>query len=50
MAELLNTEDYKTGIIGKLHLGAHESLRPNSRGFDEFFGHLTVGNRYLPEE
>ena len=22
----------------------------NSRGFDEFFGHLTGGHRYLPEE
>lgn len=50
MADLFKTKDYKTGIIGKWHLGAHESLRPNSRGFDEFFGHLTGGHRYLPEE
>ena len=50
MADLFKTKDYVTGIIGKWHLGAHESLRPNSRGFDEFFGHLTGGHRYLPEE
>ena len=25
-------------------------MRPNRRGFDEFFGHLTGGHRYLPEE
>ena len=50
MADLFKTKDYKTGVIGKWHLGAHESLRPNKRGFDEFFGHLTGGHRYLPEE
>ncbi|MAT79243.1 MAG: N-acetylgalactosamine 6-sulfate sulfatase [Flavobacteriales bacterium] len=50
IADLFKTKNYKTGIIGKWHLGAHESLRPNSRGFDEFFGHLTGGHRYLPEE
>ncbi len=50
MADLFKTKNYVTGIIGKWHLGAHESLRPNSRGFDEFFGHLTGGHRYLPEE
>ena len=50
MADLFKTKNYVTGIIGKWHLGAHESLRPNNRGFDEFFGHLTGGHRYLPEE
>ena len=50
MADLFKTKDYKTGVIGKWHLGAHESLRPNKRGFDEFFGHLTGGHRYLPQE
>ena len=50
MADLFKTKDYVTGIIGKWHLGAHESLRPNNRGFDEFFGHLTGGHRYLPDE
>ena len=44
------TKNYVTGIIGKWHLGAHESLRPNQRGFDEFFGHLTGGHRFFPEE
>ena len=50
MADLFKTKNYVTGIIGKWHLGAHESLRPNKRGFDEFFGHLTGGHRFFPEE
>ena len=50
LADLFKTKDYTTGIIGKWHLGAHQSLRPNNRGFDHFFGHLTGGHRYLPEE
>ena len=50
LANLFKTKDYTTGIIGKWHLGAHQSLRPNNRGFDHFFGHLTGGHRYLPEE
>ena len=50
MADLFKTKNYVTGIIGKWHLGAHESLRPNQRGFDEFFGHLTGGHRFFPEE
>ena len=33
MADLFKTKNYVTGIIGKWHLGAHESLRPNNRGF-----------------
>jgi arylsulfatase A-like enzyme len=36
--------------VGKWHLGAHESLRPMKRGFDHFFGFLTGGHRFFPEE
>ena len=50
IAEVLRPAGYKTGIIGKWHLGAHEKLHPLSRGFDEFFGHLGGGLRYFPEE
>ena len=50
LADLFKSKNYKTSAIGKWHLGAHESLRPLNRGFDEFFGFLTGGHRYFPEE
>jgi arylsulfatase A-like enzyme len=48
IAELLKQKKYRTGAIGKWHLGAHSSQRPGKRGFDEFFGFLGGGHRYLP--
>jgi arylsulfatase A-like enzyme len=50
IAEALKTADYKTMAIGKWHLGAHESQRPLNRGFDEFFGFLSGGHKYFPEQ
>ncbi|MFK7849477.1 MAG: sulfatase-like hydrolase/transferase [Akkermansiaceae bacterium] len=50
IASALQKVGYHSGVIGKWHLGAHESLHPLSRGFDEFYGHLGGGHRYLPEE
>ena len=38
IAEHLETVGYTSGVIGKWHLGAHESNHPLNRGFDEFFG------------
>lgn len=49
IAEQLNTVDYKSGVIGKWHMGAHISNHPLNRGFDEFFGHLGGGHSYFPE-
>ena len=46
----LNKVNYRTKAIGKWHLGAHESLVPESRGFDEFYGFLIGGHRYFPED
>ena len=48
LPDVLNNVDYKTKAIGKWHLGAHESLVPERRGFDEFFGFLIGGHRYFP--
>ncbi len=31
---------YRTGLIGKWHLGDQPASHPNSQGFDEFFGFL----------
>ena len=50
LADLFKTKNYTTSAIGKWHLGAHESLRPRQRGFDEFFGFLSGGHRYFPHE
>ncbi len=50
MADALKAVGYRTGLVGKWHLGAHPDLHPLRRGFDEFFGHLGGGHRYLPEE
>jgi len=50
IAESLNQVGYHCGIIGKWHLGAEPSLRPNKRGFHEFFGHLGGGHRFMPED
>ena len=48
--DVLNKVNYRTKAIGKWHLGAHESLVPESRGFDEFYGFLIGGHRYFPED
>jgi len=34
MAELLKNEGYSTGMVGKWHLGGHDSIAPWSQGFD----------------
>ncbi|WP_372806488.1 sulfatase-like hydrolase/transferase [Pontiella sp.] len=48
--EVLRPVGYVSGIVGKWHLGAHDSNHPLNRGFDFFYGHLGGGHRYLPEE
>jgi arylsulfatase A-like enzyme len=50
LAETLSQVDYKSGIIGKWHLGADISNHPLNRGFTEFFGHLGGGHTYHPEK
>jgi arylsulfatase A-like enzyme len=39
---------YRTGIIGKWHLGAAAPYHPNQRGFDYFYGFLSGGHGYFP--
>ena len=50
LPDVLRKANYKTKAIGKWHLGAHESLVPERRGFDEFFGFIIGGLRYFPED
>ena len=50
LADALNQAGYKSLAIGKWHLGAHESLHPLKRGFNDFYGFLGGGHQYFPEE
>jgi len=38
IAEVLKTAGYKTGIIGKWHLGDQKAFLPMQQGFDYFYG------------
>lgn len=40
VAELLKTKGYRTGHIGKWHLGYTPETMPNGQGFDHSFGHM----------
>ncbi len=39
IAEVLKTLGYRTGIVGKWHLGTDNKSDPQAQGFDHFFGH-----------
>ncbi len=43
---LMSQAGYKTGLVGKWHLGAGPEYLPTRRGFDEFFGFLGGGHAY----
>ncbi|CDF79827.1 arylsulfatase [Formosa agariphila KMM 3901] len=45
----LKTAGYRTGIIGKWHLGGAYNFHPNNRGFDYFYGFLSGGHIYWPK-
>lgn len=47
IARALKAKDYKTGIIGKWHLGTAPQFMPNSHGFDYYFG-LPYSNNSHP--
>lgn len=48
LPQVLKSVGYVTGCVGKWHLGAHPSLHPNRRGFDEYFGFIGGGHVYVP--
>ncbi len=50
LPEFVQLAGYNTMGIGKWHLGVHEKFRPWKRGFNEFFGFLGGGHRYLPAD
>jgi len=48
-AKRLQDAGYRTGIIGKWHMGAAPCYHPNNRGFDHFYGFLSGGHTYFPK-
>ena len=46
VARHLQTAGYRTGIIGKWHLGGSQPFNPRQRGFGTFFGFLGGGHWY----
>lgn len=45
--EYMKELGYRTGLIGKWHLGYREDQNPVNRGFDEFFGFMYGGTFFL---
>lgn len=46
VSEMLKAKGYKTGMVGKWHLGMDKSLQPNSRGYDFYYGFLNGSHDY----
>lgn len=47
MADMLKVAGYRTGIVGKWHLGSRAMFHPRQRCFDEFFGFLHDQSIYI---
>lgn len=50
LAEHLRQAGYRTGLVGKWHLGAGEGMHPLEQGFDSFFGILGGGGNYFGKD
>ena len=49
MPESFKAAGYQTAMVGKWHLGhSQEIFHPNSRGFDNFYGHMHTEVGYFP--
>ena len=47
LADVMRTAGYRTGLVGKWHLGSQPQHHPVNRGFDEFFGMVEGGSIYI---
>lgn len=50
MAQVLKKANYNNAIIGKWHMGTNAVFHPLERGFDYFYGFLSGGHNYFPDE
>lgn len=50
MADQLKAAGYRTGMVGKWHLGESPQQHPNQRGFDDFFGFVRGGHIYFCDQ
>lgn len=50
LADHLKAAGYRTGLIGKWHLGHADLFHPNQRGFDHFCGMLAGSHTYFPAD
>lgn len=50
IADRMKALGYRTGMVGKWHLGYKPDLHPTKRGFEEFFGFLGGANDYFHTE
>lgn len=48
IADRFRAAGYKTGLVGKWHLGNLPEFHPQQRGFDEFYGFLGGAHPYFP--
>jgi arylsulfatase A-like enzyme len=46
LAERMKALGYRTGMVGKWHLGLRPGFRPLDRGFEDFFGFLAGAHSY----
>ena len=46
LPSLLKSAGYRTGMVGKWHLGAEDEFSPNRHGFDEFYGFRNSDHDY----
>ncbi len=48
VADRFRAAGYRTGMVGKWHLGTSDGRHPMKRGFEEFFGFLGGAHTYVP--